>query len=119
MIIKISENIDQLKTDWRDLIMRTVTMNLNSIDPESIDRYASIGCSTFGDILLAAMNYDADCTFFCRCSEIENAYNIGWVTESGAAFARTFPIQTLMRYINDSQRSLTISFSIDREDGTK
>jgi len=82
------------------------------ITQEVIDRYASIGCTVFGQLLLEAMGYNADCTLFCKCNV--GGYNIAWVLENGEEYCKTFFAEELLESLKGKSLSLTMEV---RKDG--
>ena len=57
----------------------------------NIEKYATDWNVDFGDILLTAMGYNANCILFCKCKN--GGYNLAWITENGDEFIKTFYIE--------------------------
>ena len=82
------------------------------ITEEVIAKYASIECLTFGDMLVQAMGYNADCILFCKCSV--GGYNIRWCFENGDKYCKTFSVEELLNAMKGKILKLTMEV---RKDG--
>lgn len=81
------------------------------ITEDIIHKYASIECLTFGNMLLQAMGYNADCILFCNCSV--GGYNIGWCLENGNEYCKTFYIDELLNAMKG--KTLELNMEVRRD----
>ena len=82
------------------------------VTEEVIEKYASIECTDFGQVLLEAMGYNAVCILFCKCSS--GGYNIGWGLENGEEYIKRFFVNELLEALKGKTLYLTMEV---RKDG--
>ena len=85
----------------------TMRVALDLIPKETIDDYAGIECTVFGDILVKALGINGGCTLFKRCKH-GDCYILAWIADDGEVYDARFDLDTIMRSLKDKHMTLTM-----------
>jgi hypothetical protein len=80
---------------------------LDLIPKETIDDYAMIECTAFGDILVQAMGINAGCSVFKR-SNRRDCYLIGYVLDNGEEYMERFEYNAIKKALEGKSASVTV-----------
>ena len=85
----------------------TMQVALDLIPKETIDDYADIECTVFGDILVKALGINGGCTLF-KHSKHDDCYILAWTTDDGEIYDARFDLDTIMRSLKGKIMEMTM-----------
>jgi hypothetical protein len=80
---------------------------LDCLPKETIDDYAGIESTVFGEILVQALGINGSCWLF-KHSKHAGRYILGWVTDDGEAHDELFDLDTIMGGLKGKSATLTM-----------